>query len=90
MRLAATAPLALVACVVLGGVLWETVRPSRTARTRKGLRSEAMDRRRGSQRSVLKQGLWTAAPAALFFLDLLWPSVTRTLPVMILQRTFLD
>ena len=28
---------------------------------------------------MVVDGLWIAAPAALFFLDLLWPATTRTL-----------
>ena len=35
--------------------------------------------RRGSHNSKWKTGLWLAAPYAIGFVDLVWPTVTRTL-----------
>ena len=51
----------------------------KAGRSRHDVASLAFARRRGSDRSLVKAGLWAAAPFALQFVDLVWPTVCRTL-----------
>ena len=74
-KIAVFAPLAFVGVIGLACILW-AARPKKRQRMKLG----ALKRKtkRGSDHYV-KDGLWAAAPICLFLLDLLWPSITRTL-----------
>ena len=80
------APLGLMMLIVLGGIWWarrhhEQRKRGRITATRSTLMRERL---RGIEhgkaiKSVLVTGLWKAAAPALFLLDLLYPTITRTL-----------
>ena len=80
------APLGLMMLIVLGGIWWARRHHVQRKRGRiTTTRSTLMrERLRGVEhgkaiKSVLVMGLWKAAPIALFLLDLLYPTITRTL-----------
>ena len=69
-QIAVAAPLILTCVFLVGGVcvaVRRRRRRDRIAMTRSRVRRA---RARGSYDSVLKDGMWIAAPAALFFIDL--------------------
>ena len=77
-QIAIFAPVATTAAITLGCVVWATCRPKQE-RTRKRFVDIHHAKHRGSHGSHVKEGLWAAAPVVLFFLDLVYPLVTRTL-----------
>ena len=77
-KIAIVAPVATASAIAAGCVAWSAVRPKKE-RKRKRFVDIHHAKHRGSHGSQLKEGLWDAAPAVLFFLDLVYPLVTRTL-----------
>ena len=86
------APFAVTLILVVGGILSAAWHRDRRKRKRITVTSSTLrkEKRRGAHKSTLKMGLWKASTYVLFMLDLLYPAITRTLPVMVLQRTFVD
>ena len=75
------APIVISVVLVLVGILLEARERRRRRRgndnrTRSMLRSA---KRRGSEKSVIKAGLWRTAAINLFVIDLMFPTITRTL-----------
>ena len=73
------APVLIIVVSLLGGVLWVSCKPKK--RKRKGFAAHHRDRRLHGQgeKGVFLKGVWTAAPVALFIIDLLFPTITKTL-----------
>ena len=84
-QLAIVAPVAIVAAIVGCSVLWASCsvrdKPSRRRRwiSDRGASSKASVAHDLREAGCCVRGLWTAAPVALFCLDLLYPAITRTL-----------
>ena len=81
MNIAMWGPLAMVALFALLGMLKAAQKKSRN-RTRRGVaasRSTEDHRALGIHESVFMKGLWYAAPYALYIIDLIHPTITRTL-----------
>ena len=82
-RIAIAAPLALIVVYILGCTLWESLPKQQEQRKRRRVvhTQSALNRelRRGTHNSTIKMGLWKAAPAVLFFIDLVYPVLTKTL-----------
>ena len=74
-------PVAISAAITVVCMLWVLWR-SQSSKAKRRV-SLAQDRR---QKSAIADGLWTAAAPVLFFLDLVYPLVTR--PVAVLQKPF--
>ena len=70
-------PVCIVVVVVSGGIAWAYCHRKR--RKRMKIVDFSFAKRRGSEKSVVVRGLWSAAPIALFLIDLTYPSVTKTL-----------
>ena len=83
-QLASVAPLAIVAAIVGCSVLWASCTVPDAA-SRRRLRIADRDASSASVAHDIRKagccvrGLWTAAPVALFALDLLYPAITRVL-----------
>ena len=67
------APLVLVGVLFVGGVLIAVAKREREIERQESMLEEL------HIVPIVKQGMWMAAAPALFFLDLLWPTITRTL-----------
>ena len=82
-KIAAFAPLAIAALLVIYGVLraaWDHgTRKSKSRVTAMQSKETRMARQRGSQDSVLKSGFWRVASAMLMITDFIFPTITRTL-----------
>ena len=90
-KLAIIGPPIVVGVLMLGGLLWSwnhhrKRRANKISMRRSTLRRE---KQRGSQNSIVKTALWKVAAPILLFADLIFPTITRTLPVNILHRTLL-
>ena len=79
--IAVAAPIIITALFVLAGVLWAMHQRRRRRKKKIALRRSAIQRAsaRGSQGSIFKEGLWIAAPFALNFIDIMHPTLTKTL-----------
>ena len=74
-KFAVFSPMVLMALAAVGGIAWRWHLRRQRRKTRKGGRRS----HDASTGKLIKDGLWTAAPFALFILDLIWPAVTRAL-----------
>ena len=77
-KIAIVAPVATAAAITVGSIVWVIFKPKK-GRKRKRFVDIHHAKHRGSHGSQIKEGLWDAAPLVLFFLDLVYPLVTRTL-----------
>jgi len=78
LQIVIVAPIAVVVALVLGCIVMSAC--TTTKRRRRNIGDMVRERRRGvTETHVIKRGLWMAATPALFLLDLLYPSITRTL-----------
>ena len=80
-EIAVVAPVAFAALVVLVCVLLAMRRQGQRRRQAIMPSHSTVERekRRGSHGSAVKSGLWTAAPIVLMTIDLVFPTITRTL-----------
>ena len=86
-HIALVGPPVVLVLIVVGGILLAKLQRRRhRIMKRKGTmrkstlkRTKTLEKKRGSHGSMLKAGLWHAAPTGLFFVDLVHPAITRTL-----------
>ena len=80
-KIAMFSPLIVVAVIVLVGILNASHQTHKRRRTKITMSTSKVEHavQRGSHNSVLRTGLWKAAPVALFLLDLLQPMTCRIL-----------
>ena len=79
------APVGIILVMFLVGIPWAASnrRQRRSAivnhATKSKLRRQRMERKRGTDRSIFVAAWWQMAAAILFLVDLIYPTVTRTL-----------
>ena len=78
---AAIAPLAVCGIMFVYGLVWAARHQKKRRTNRISVTSSFVrrERKRGSVNSIIKTGMWKVAAPLLFFLDLVYPIVTRTL-----------